>query len=74
MLRIHAARGAGISTARSQCAAPGRTRDGRLFRSCPASLLFYAIHSPFKARPSSRFRGISSPTMGTVGSLFHGRH
>lgn len=29
---------AGISTARSQCAAPGRTRDGRFFRSCPASL------------------------------------
>ncbi|TKU51300.1 hypothetical protein FDW94_01080 [Citrobacter sp. wls757] len=24
-------------------------------------------------RPSSRFRGINSPTMGTVGSLFHGR-
>lgn len=38
LLRIHAAHGAGISTARSQCAAPGRTRDGRLFRSCPASL------------------------------------
>ncbi|XGS41295.1 hypothetical protein JQ760_030480 (plasmid) [Klebsiella pneumoniae] len=34
-------------------------RDGRLFRSGPASLRVYASPSPFKERPSSRFRGIN---------------
>nr|WP_233108831.1 hypothetical protein [Enterobacter asburiae] len=38
------------------------SRDGRFFRSRPASWLFYAVRSQCKARPSSCFRGISSPS------------
>ncbi|MBC0174313.1 hypothetical protein [Escherichia coli] len=40
-----------------------RARDGRFYRSRLASVTVYASPSPFSdERPSSRFRGISSPS------------
>lgn len=50
---------------------PGTGRA--IFCSCRALSLLCARHSPSDERPSSRFRGINSPTVRTVGSLFHGR-
>ncbi len=41
----------------------GRARDGRFYRSRLALVTVYASPSPFSdERPSSRFRGISSPS------------
>ena len=40
-----------LAATRCQCAAPGRTRDGRLYRSGPASLWFYAMPSPVLGAP-----------------------
>ncbi|WP_250854859.1 hypothetical protein [Escherichia coli] len=43
--------------------ASGRARDGRFYRSRLALVTVYASPSPFSdERPSSRFRGISSPS------------
>lgn len=63
----------GSNAACGQYPASGRARDGRFFCSCRALSLLCARHSPSDERPSSRFRGINSPTVRTVGSLFHGR-
>ncbi len=53
----------GINAACGQCSASGRARDGRFYRSWLASVTVYASPSPFSdERPSSRFRGISSPS------------
>ncbi|WP_371354671.1 hypothetical protein [Escherichia coli] len=53
----------GINAACGQCPASGRARDGRFYRSRPASVTVYANPSPFTdERPSSRFRGITLPS------------
>ena len=53
----------GINAACGQCPASGRARDGRFYRSRLASVTVYASLSPFSdERPSSRFRGIFSPS------------
>nr|WP_133459004.1 hypothetical protein [Escherichia coli] len=53
----------GRNAACGQCPASGRARDGRFYRSRLASVTVYASPSPFSdERPSSRFRGISSPS------------
>ncbi|EKY5152842.1 hypothetical protein QFW10_004489 [Escherichia coli] len=53
----------GRNAACGQCPASGRARDGRFYRSRLASVTVYASPSPFSdERPSSRFRGIFSPS------------
>ncbi|WP_247999672.1 hypothetical protein [Escherichia marmotae] len=54
----------GINAACGQYpASGGRARDGRFYRSRLASVTVYASPSPFSdERPSSRFRGIFSPS------------
>ncbi|AVP32135.1 hypothetical protein KQQ73_004835 [Escherichia coli] len=53
----------GRNAACGQCPASGRARDGRFYRSRLASVTVYASPSPFSDEcPSSRFRGISSPS------------
>ncbi len=53
----------GRNAACGQCPASGRARDGRFYRSRLALVTVYASPSPFSdERPSSRFRGISSPS------------
>ncbi|EIK4545097.1 hypothetical protein LJ681_004126 [Salmonella enterica] len=56
-------RGAGGNAACGQYPASGRARDGRRFRSWRALSLLCTRLEPSDERPSSRFRGISSPTM-----------
>ncbi|WP_430538605.1 hypothetical protein, partial [Salmonella enterica] len=63
----------GSNAACGQYPASCRARDGRFFCSCRALSLLCARQEPSDERPSSRFRGINSPTVRTVGSLFHGR-
>ncbi|EAA8947120.1 hypothetical protein E4Q46_21220 [Salmonella enterica] len=53
----------GSNAACGQYPASGLARDGRRFRSRRALSLLCARHSPSDERPSSRFRGISSPTV-----------
>ncbi|HHY8943998.1 TPA: hypothetical protein ACV752_004784 [Escherichia coli] len=53
----------GRNAACGQCPASGRAWDGRFYRSRLASVTVYASPSPFSdERPSSRFRGIFSPS------------
>ncbi|HBJ0810798.1 TPA: hypothetical protein LAP07_004326 [Escherichia coli] len=53
----------GRNAACGQCPASGWARDGRFYRSRLALVRVYASPSPFSdERPSSRFRGISSPS------------
>ncbi|EFA4465349.1 hypothetical protein DWG99_25810 [Escherichia coli] len=53
----------GRNAACGQYSASGRARDGRFYRSRLASVTVYASPSPFSdERPSSRFRGIFSPS------------
>ncbi|HAW4032273.1 TPA: hypothetical protein JLV10_003653 [Escherichia coli] len=53
----------GRNAACGQCPASGQARDGRFYRSWLAPVTVYASPSPFSdERPSSRFRGISSPS------------
>jgi hypothetical protein len=59
--------------ARCQCLASGLVRDGRFFRSGPASLNCAPVPRPFKERPSSRFRGISLLSKRRTAAVFHGR-
>ncbi|EEJ3862171.1 hypothetical protein C0S24_004451 [Salmonella enterica subsp. enterica serovar Saintpaul] len=53
----------GGNAACGQYPASGRARDGRRFRSWRALSLLCTRLEPSDERPSSRFRGISSPTM-----------
>ncbi|WP_202123823.1 hypothetical protein [Escherichia coli] len=53
----------GRNAACGQYPASGRARGGRFYRSRLASVTVYASPSPFSdERPSSRFRGIFSPS------------
>ncbi|ENV4971971.1 hypothetical protein ACFKBO_004123 [Salmonella enterica] len=53
----------GRNAACGQYPASGRARDGRFYRFRLAPVTVYASREPFSdERPSSRFRGISSPS------------